>query len=75
MVQRLVYIWYFIRKRLSDLAKFIKQLEKELKHETKKAQFYKKLYYNQIPDHYIHVKREDWLKVIEENKRLREKFS
>ena len=55
----------------SKLTQFINQILKEKKHAQKNAQMYKGLYHGLFPSTYIHVDYKDWMKVVDELRKLR----
>ena len=54
---------------MSEITKLIKSLKKQLYHYKKNYQMYKDLYHGTIPDKKIHVKREDYMKMVEKSRK------
>lgn len=59
---------------MSEIKKYIKQLLKEKKYYKNKAKHYKDLYFGLIPPDNIHIKKEHWMKILQENENLKEEL-
>lgn len=57
---------------MSELSKLIRNLKNQLYHYKKNYQLYKDLYHGMIPDNFIHVKSEDYMKMVEKSRKYDE---